>query len=185
MVTRSPLCCLLPALAAILLTSLVPSSAAADWGIAWGAMEWGVDTDGDGISDIHEGQLGSNPNDPDEDGDGVSDGPGTAGETLIAGPDNCPYVMNPSQTNSDVFGAGDACQCGDVNGDLAVNALDTQIAREKLLGETLSGGFDVARCDFTGAAGTVCDVDDIFVLERLVSGAPIALENACPAYLGP
>jgi hypothetical protein len=72
-----------------------------------------------------------------------------------------------------------------VNGDLAVDALDTQIAREKLMDAPLSGSFDVARCDFTGAAGPVCGVDDIFVLERLVSGAPIALENACPAYLGP
>ena len=57
--------------------------------------------------------------------------------------------------------------------------------REKLLGVTLSGSFDVARCDFTGAAGTVCGVDDIFVLDRLIGGNAITLENDCPAYLGP
>ena len=73
-----------------------------------------------------------------------------------------------------------------MNGDLAVDALDTQIAREKLLDVIpLSGSFDAARCDFTGAAGSVCEVDDLFVLERLVRGASTPLENACPAYLGP
>jgi hypothetical protein len=72
-----------------------------------------------------------------------------------------------------------------VNGDLAVDALDTQIAREKLVGATLSGSFDVTRCDFTGAGGTVCEVDDLMVLERLVLGASTSLENACSAYGGP
>ena len=72
-----------------------------------------------------------------------------------------------------------------MNGDLAVDALDTQIAREKLVGATSSGAFDVTRCDFTGAGGTVCEVDDLFVLERLVLGASTPLENACPAYGGP
>ena len=111
---------------------------------------------------------------PDVDSDGVPD---------VS--DNCPFVPNNSQTNSDSLPAGDACQCGDVNNDLSVDGLDVQIAREKLMGAPLSGSFDVARCDFLGAAGSACGVDDIFVLDRLISGAPISLENACPAYLGP
>ena len=144
------------------------------------------DSDDDGLSDGDEVDVvGTDPLDPDHDGDGVCDGDGTGGGACSAGPDNCPFVDNPRQTNSEAHAAGDACQCGDVNGDLAVDALDTRIAREKLVNATLSGPFDAARCDFTGAAGSVCEVDDLFVLERLVRGAPITLENACPAYLGP
>jgi cysteine-rich repeat protein len=112
-------------------------------------------------------------------------GPDTDGDTKPDSCDNCPFVANEPQTNSDELPPGDACQCGDVNGDLAVDSLDTQIAREKLVGATLSGAFDVARCDFTGAGGTVCEVDDLSVLERLVRRLPTPLENACPAYGAP
>jgi hypothetical protein len=129
--------------------------------------------------------LGTDPLDPDHDDDTICDGGGTGGGACTAGPDNCPFVPNPGQANSDGLLAGDDCQCGDVNGDLAVDALDLQIAREKLVGATLSGSFDVARCDFTGAGGTVCEVDDLMVLERLVLGASTSSENACSAYGGP
>jgi hypothetical protein len=144
------------------------------------------DTDGDGLSDGDEvNVVGTDPLDPDHDGDGVCDGDDTGGGGCTVGPDNCPFVDNFNQNNSEAHAAGDACQCGDVNGDFAVNALDIQIAREKLMDAPLSGSFDVARCDFTGAVGPVCGVDDIFILDRLISGAPLSLENACPAYLGP
>ena len=144
------------------------------------------DSDDDGLGDGEEVDvIGTDPIDPDTDGDGVCDGGDTGGGACTAGPDNCPFVANPGQTNSEAHVAGDACQCGDVNGDLAVDSLDTQTAREKLVGATLSGAFDVSRCDFTGAGGTVCEVDDLFVLERLVLGASTPLENACPAYGAP
>ncbi len=33
-----------------------------------------IDTDGDGLTDVYEGIIGTNPNNPDTDGDGISDG---------------------------------------------------------------------------------------------------------------
>ncbi len=142
------------------------------------------DSDGDGLNDGAEVALGTDPLNEDSDGDFVCDGGNQVGSCTSPGPDNCPFVDNPSQTNSEVHVAGDACQCGDVNGDLAVDALDTQIAREKLVDATASGSFDAARCDFTGAEGSACGIDDLFVLDRLVGGAPTTLENACRAYFG-
>jgi hypothetical protein len=97
--------------------------------------------------------------------------------------DNCPFVPNSSQTNSDSLPAGDACQCGDVNNDFIVDGLDVQIARENLVGATLSGDFDLGRCDMTGTAE--CGVDDIFIIDRMAQGLPVGLQNACDAYSAP
>ncbi len=59
--------------------------------------------------------------DSDSDGYGDPDHP----ENICA-PDNCPYVYNPDQTDSDGNGVGDACEwlCGDVNNDGTVNIFD-------------------------------------------------------------
>jgi len=109
---------------------------------------------------------------PDTDSDGVPDMD-----------DNCPFVPNNSQTNSDPLPAGDACQCGDVNTDFVVDDLDAQIARENLVGHALSGSFDPERCNVTGNAD--CGVDDVFVLERIAEGLSVSLQNVCDVYLGP
>jgi hypothetical protein len=97
--------------------------------------------------------------------------------------DNCPFVPNNSQTNSDSQSAGDVCQCGDVNNDFIVNGLDVQIARENLVGSTLSGSFDPERCNVIGTSD--CGVDDIFVLDRVAKGLPVSLQNICDAYTAP
>ncbi|HBA85189.1 MAG TPA: hypothetical protein DCZ95_13960 [Verrucomicrobia bacterium] len=39
-----------------------------------GLYEWGADSDGDGLGNLYEYQLGTNPTNSDTDGDGVSDG---------------------------------------------------------------------------------------------------------------
>jgi hypothetical protein len=65
----------------------------------------------------------------------------------------------------------------------AVTSLDVQIARENLVGATLSGSFDPDRCNVTG--GSECGVDDIFVLDRAARGLSATLQNACDAYFGP
>ncbi len=109
----------------------------------------------------------------DTDGDGIPDGT-----------DNCPFVPNNSQTNSDPLPAGDACQCGDVNTDFIVDGLDAQIAREYLMGHAvLSGSFDPERCNVIGTSD--CGVDDIFVLDRIAQGLPVILQNVCDAYSAP
>lgn len=67
-----------------------------------------ADSDDDGVSDGIEVQQGTNPNDPnsfpalDGDGDGVGDRV-----------DNCPTIPNPTQTNTDGDGLGDACDADD------------------------------------------------------------------------
>ena len=98
-------------------------------------------------------------------------------------------VYEFAQSNSDALPAGDACQCGDVNTDFVVNATDVQLVRENLMDVTpLSGPFDPTRCNVIGPSDggvTDCDVSDIFVLQRFVSGQPVTLENVCAAYFGP
>jgi hypothetical protein len=49
----------------------------------------------------------------DRDSDGVPDGA-----------DNCPFTANADQLDSDDNGRGDACECGDQNGDGTVDVLD-------------------------------------------------------------
>jgi hypothetical protein len=105
------------------------------------------------------------------------------GDGILDGDDNCPFVPNNSQTNSDQQPAGDACQCGDVNNDFIVDGLDAQIARENLVGHALSGSFDPERCNVIGNSD--CGVDDVFILGRLAEGLPVSLQNICDAYLGP
>ncbi len=147
------------------------------------------DTDGDGLTDGAEVALGTEPLDEDTDGDFVCDGGIQVGTCSAPGPDNCPFIPNGSQSNSDALPAGDACQCGDVNTDFVVNATDVQLVRENLMDVTpLSGPFDPTRCNVIGLSdggATDCDVSDIFVLQRFVGGQPVAVENACAAYLGP
>ena len=56
------------------------------------------DTDGDGLRDDQETALGTNINLADTDGD-----------NLLDGADNCPTLVNYSQTDADTDGVGDAC----------------------------------------------------------------------------
>jgi hypothetical protein len=130
------------------------------------------DDDNDGLSDVAELALGTNPLDPDTDHD-----------TVLDGTDNCPFVVNASQTNSDSFAAGDACQCGDVTGDGSITAADYQRAQEYVVGRTLSGPFVPQRCDVTGDGA--CDVADLAVLDRIRHGASATLVNRCAAWGGP
>jgi hypothetical protein len=157
------------------------------------------DTDGDGIPDAYETgtgfyvsptDTGTNPSLPDTDGDGVCDGGATV--ALIcetAGPDNCPFVSPPDQTNSDSFPAGDVCQCGDLDSDGAIDADDVTIARQHLVGATIEAPvYDLARCNVIGPSNddaSDCDVADIFVLERVVAGKSATVEHDCDAAAAP
>jgi len=149
------------------------------------------DTDGDGLNDGAEVALGTNPLDEDTDGDFVCDGGIQVGTCSAPGPDNCPFITNGGQANSDGLSAGDACQCGDVNTDFVVDATDVQLVREHLMDVTpLSGPFDPTRCNVIGlqdAGDTDCGVDDVKVLQRVLVGdvLPDPAGNACAAYFGP
>jgi hypothetical protein len=76
-----------------------------------------ADSDNDEVDDGTEVQNGTDPNNPasfpllDKDGDGVSN--------LV---DNCPTIPNPSQTDTDGDGAGNACDGDDDNDNVADGA---------------------------------------------------------------
>jgi hypothetical protein len=141
------------------------------------------DDDDDGLTDVAEAALGTNPLDPDTDHDGICDGVATLSGCSASAPDNCPFVANYLQTNGDAFAAGDACQCGDVTGEGQIGATDYTRAREYVVGRTLGGPFDASRCDVTGDG--ICGVADLAVLDRIRNGASTTLVYGCGAYGGP
>jgi hypothetical protein len=57
-----------------------------------------ADQDGDGLTNLREAELGTDPLLPDTDSDGALDAA-----------DNCPLAANPSQVDADLDGRGDAC----------------------------------------------------------------------------
>ncbi len=60
------------------------------------------DDDNDGSPDVEEEEEGTDPLDPDSDGDGILDGP-----------DNCPLTNDPDQTDTDGDGLGNVCDDDD------------------------------------------------------------------------
>jgi hypothetical protein len=69
-----------------------------------------------------------------------------------------------------------------------VTAADVARAQENLLGTPLGGPFDPTHCNVIGPSdGGVsdCDVADIFVLQRFLSGSPVTVSNVCDAYTVP
>lgn len=86
------------------------------------------DSDNDGLSDTDEAFYGSNPNDPDTDGDGLLDGT----EVDLFGGGSCVNLLDPDSDDDtlldgyevDVLGT-DPCE-GDTDGDGIPDALDAQ-----------------------------------------------------------
>ncbi len=89
------------------------------------------DDDNDGLSDDEEANLGTDPKNPDTDGDGLDDGddpypldptlPGNDSDSdgYYDYEDNCPNIANPDQTDTDNDGIGDACDEDDDNDGLS------------------------------------------------------------------
>jgi len=112
----------------------------------------------------------------DPDGDGV--------ESPI---DNCPKVANPGQEDvggvgisAPPDGIGNACQCGDVNGDGRVTASDSAlIQRSALIPPTAVLAFP-GKCDVGGSAA--CNVSDLAIVRRaLLVPATATIQQVCPA----
>jgi len=106
---------------------------------------------------------------PDRDLDGIED------EV-----DNCPEEPNSDQGGigaaSEPDGIGDACQCGDVHPDGRVTSTDVAELRLTLAGFNLAE-FAQQNCSTTG--GIECDVTDLVVLRRELSGYGPSIAQAC------
>jgi len=91
----------------------------------------------------------------DADGDGISDAA-----------DNCPSWLNPDQLDVDRNGRGDACECGDQDGNGRVDVADIVA-----INIAIFGGQPVsALCDANGDGR--CDVADIVAVNRRIFGGP-------------
>jgi hypothetical protein len=104
--------------------------------------------------------------------------------------DNCRYWPNASQGDSGGIragsapdGIGDACQCGDVNGDGRVTSADSAIILRSLLVPPLAAMARPELCDVGGAAG--CTSADAAIVLRAQLTPPLATiqQNCDPALM--
>jgi hypothetical protein len=106
-------------------------------------------------------------------------------DTIGAETDNCPHAPNPGQADgggvmtTDPDGVGDACQCGEGNGDGPVYPEDVRALQEVLAG--LPG--DPGAPDRCSVAGTVeCDILDVVIVGQVTASPPgNSFSQACPA----
>ena len=109
----------------------------------------------------------------------------TDGDGILDATDNCRFIANPTQANSDAFAAGDACQCGDVDATGSANADDVTLLRNALAGLPPGlGTVGANRCPVIAPA-TACDVVDLSVLRRALAGQLPGIAQVCPAQFAP
>jgi len=132
----------------------------------------------------------------DGDCDGIADD-GAAGHAPCASgqavgcDDNCPYWPNPDQSDaggiragSPPDGVGDACQCGDVNGDGRVSNADAVIIKRSLVVPPLATLAHPERCNVGGSAA--CTNADAIIVKRAQSIPPgAAIAQVCEPALTP
>ena len=102
--------------------------------------------------------------------------------------DNCPWVWNASQAQSDSLPAGDACQCGDLDMDGIVDAIDAKVAGQIVVGNSDANEASADRCNVVGPSdggATDCQIDDVALIDRHARGASAAIGNVCAAYGAP
>jgi hypothetical protein len=105
-----------------------------------------VDTDGDGISDLDETTLGTNPNSSDSDGDGLSDGdefvrgtnplnPDTDSDGLLDG-EEITRGTNPLNPDTDGDGVSDGLEVLLGSNPLSATSIPNMIPNGRLLGQS-------------------------------------------------
>ncbi|MCK7510590.1 MAG: dockerin type I domain-containing protein [Desulfobacterales bacterium] len=114
-----------------------------------------------------------------------SDGlhPGPIGNAVIESAlrsalDNCPTVDNPEQQDADSNGIGDACECGDVDGDGRVTIVDALGIRRALLAPRAATLVSPALCDVTGD-GRCTLADAVVVLRSRLLPPGATIVEAC------
>lgn len=131
-----------------------------------------LDRDLDTLLNRDELVKGTSPASVDTDNDGVDDAS-----------DNCPVTPNPSQADTGSInsnaadGIGDACQCGDINGDGKVSNSDAVLIERHLLG--LPSPFDADFCDTNGDGS--CTNTDSVIIKRTLLGLPPGIKQTCSA----
>jgi len=128
----------------------------------------------------------------DSDGDGICDdgsGSGRVGDLLCAHQqtsgcdDNCPTLFNPDQANSDALPPGDACQCGDVDGDHDVDIGDVALATRHGAGRTNPRFFNPTHCSVAGTA-LDCAADDVAGMRGFLARPLGSLPQLCIGRCG-
>jgi hypothetical protein len=172
-----------------------------------------ADSDGDWLVDGLELALALDPLSVDSDGDGLGDGsedpdgdtlsnvieilgsrtdPGRADTDADAyrdDADNCPRASNDQsdragiETGSSADGMGDACQCGDLNGDGATDPADVSALREALTRPRSIDPRALGRC-VVSPFSTRCDPVQLVVLRRMFAATPLGPGIASRACAG-
>lgn len=109
-------------------------------------------------------------------------------DTISDDNDNCPFLSNASQVDRGGIGAasapdgiGDACQCGDANGDGKVTSTDATLLFNFVRGNPAANPAKPELCDVNhnGACNST-DATIIFNLVRGVSLPPGVFATRCP-----
>jgi hypothetical protein len=79
--------------------------------------------------------------------------------------DRCPAFADPDQKDANADGIGDACQCGDANGDGSVDVSDIVAANAMLVGKNPASPL----CDANLAGG--CETGDIASINAAIYGS--------------
>jgi hypothetical protein len=141
--------------------------------IGVGECDRGIDSDCDGIPD--DGAPGDVP---------------CATGQLSACDDNCPFASNVGQEDSAGIGVGsgpdgigDACQCGDVNGDGAVTSEDGATIMGSLLVPPSAVMSRPDLCDVGGSVG--CSTSDAVIVKRAqLTPATATVAQVCEYAVG-
>jgi hypothetical protein len=101
--------------------------------------------------------------------------------------DNCPFTANGNQSDLRGFGAnsprdgnGDACQCGDIDGDNDAGDADDLLRLRRAIADLGPGVADYTRCSVAGASWD-CDLLDVVVLWRATTQRAPGISDLCDA----